>query len=302
MLASIQTIHRIEPHPNADQLEICHILGWKVIARKGVHREGERCIYIETDTVVPQTEEFSFMERVNYRVKPMKLRGLFSEGLCIRDTIGLPVGSDVTEIVGVVKFEKPIPDDGESIGPLPSVVSRTDEIRVQSQLDMLAELKKKEYYVTIKHDGTSATFGKLEGEFYICSRNLRKSIGPGTLFGRIFEKYHLADHLEEGEFIQGEIIGPGIQINPEKLREIEFRMFSWWKNRERLSYPFTKWSHFVPMCELISEPVPLDLNELENLAERTRYSNGARAEGIVVRAIDQSVSFKVLNKQYAMAE
>ena len=51
-------------------------------------------------------------------------------------------------------------------------VPKTDEIRLQSALGVLEEIRGLDFYVTTKLDGTSATFLRtLEGELVACSRN-----------------------------------------------------------------------------------------------------------------------------------
>lgn len=309
MLASVQTITKIEPHTNADTLSIATVMGWRVIIKTGEFQEGDNIIYVETDTIMPAKKEYEFLERVNFRVKPIKLRGLFSEGLIIPNTAVLPVGTDVTDLIGVKKYEKAVPDDGESMGSFPtSLCSKTDEERIQGNVYLLGRLREKDFYITTKHDGSSVTFGKLNGEFYVCSRNLRKLTDGNSGFAKMFHKYNVGDHLEEGETIQLELCGPGIQGNSEGLKEIDVRMFSHWKNRERQPYPFTKWENVVPQAELLYDShkdsgVELTVDSLEKFAEPLKYKGTQKQiEGIVIRSFDNQISFKVINKAYASKE
>lgn len=48
-LASIQVIKEINSIPDADQIEVCSILGWKVVSRKGEFKVGDLVIYLEED-------------------------------------------------------------------------------------------------------------------------------------------------------------------------------------------------------------------------------------------------------------
>src|SRR3990167_7294435 len=93
-LATIQQITKIEPHPNADKLEIAHVLGWKCIVGKGEFHEGQVIIYFEIDSLLPVRPEFEFLRkncfkryeergqvREGFRIRTIRLRGEISQGL-----------------------------------------------------------------------------------------------------------------------------------------------------------------------------------------------------------------------------
>lgn len=48
-------------HTNADTLELFDIDGYQVVTKKGNFKEGDLAIYIQPDSVVPQTEPFQFL-------------------------------------------------------------------------------------------------------------------------------------------------------------------------------------------------------------------------------------------------
>ncbi len=77
----------------------------------------------------------------------------------VRDGDSLPVGTEVTANLGIVKWEPPIPAGmvGKIKGPFPDFVPKTDEIRVQLLADALERHKGKEFIVTEKLDGSSFT-------------------------------------------------------------------------------------------------------------------------------------------------
>lgn len=52
-LASIQTITSLEPIPNADRIELARVLGWKCVVKKGGFKVGDKCVYIEIDSIPP---------------------------------------------------------------------------------------------------------------------------------------------------------------------------------------------------------------------------------------------------------
>src|SRR5271168_2482625 len=100
----------IRPHPDPDttSLELIDIGGYQVVVRKGQFKPGEGtlAVYIQPDSVVPQTEPFRFIweEHVGLdgtvpekrrRVTVRKFRKEWSEGLL------LPV-TDFDELVDSV--------------------------------------------------------------------------------------------------------------------------------------------------------------------------------------------------------
>lgn len=48
-------------HTNADTLELFDIGGYQVVTKKGQFKEGDLAVYIQPDSVVPQTEAFKFI-------------------------------------------------------------------------------------------------------------------------------------------------------------------------------------------------------------------------------------------------
>lgn len=59
--ANIVRITDIQPHTNADNLEVIHLGGYQVVVRKGEFKPGDLGVYIQPDSVVPQTEPFRFI-------------------------------------------------------------------------------------------------------------------------------------------------------------------------------------------------------------------------------------------------
>ena len=48
-----QRITSITPHPNADRLEIAHVLGYQCVVRKGLFSTGDLVVYIPERSLVP---------------------------------------------------------------------------------------------------------------------------------------------------------------------------------------------------------------------------------------------------------
>ena len=108
-LAYTAKITGIEPINGADNIELAHVLGWKVIAKKGEFKEGDLCVYFEIDSKLPEAEWSEFMASKHYKVKTMKLSkfGVVSQGLALPTTvfgdIGIPLlpDQDCTDLLGV---------------------------------------------------------------------------------------------------------------------------------------------------------------------------------------------------------
>jgi len=58
-LVSIQEITYIKEIPDADSIE-CVIIGggWPVVVKKGDFQVGDKCVYFEIDSFLPETERF----------------------------------------------------------------------------------------------------------------------------------------------------------------------------------------------------------------------------------------------------
>lgn len=81
-LASIQTINKITAIPDADRIECLHVLGWIVVAQKGQFEVGDKCVYFEIDSILPERPEFEYMRPTKFRVRTLRLRQQLSQGVC----------------------------------------------------------------------------------------------------------------------------------------------------------------------------------------------------------------------------
>jgi len=256
-LASIQVVNAAEPIPNADAIERIRVLGWWVVVKKGEFKPGDKLVYFEIDSLLPERAEFEFLRASSYkpavlgpegamqapgfRIKTIRLRGQVSQGICFPLSI-LPEGTptdedtDVTELLGVRKWEPPVPAgmSGRVKGGFPGFLPKTDETRVQILEKTIEKHRGLTFYVTEKLDGTSFTAFLREGVFGVCSRNL--SLDPTdetSLFMRVAKRVNLEEKLRAfaavrgfEPAVQGEVIGPGVQQNKYGLKELSLRLFN----------------------------------------------------------------------------
>ena len=322
-LASIQKVLDIQPISGADKIECVSVLGWKIVAQKGIHIPGQLVVYIEIDSVLPERPEFLFLKDRKFRIKTIKLRGQISQGICFPLAI-LPEGTqveeglDVTDILGVSKYEIPIPPQLRGLikGSFPGYLRKTDEPRIQSFPEVLNEIKEKYVYITEKVDGTSVTFSHKDGETEVCSRNLSLKETEDNLYWKIFRKYNIEKILKElGNFaIQGEIAGPGIQKNPLGLQEHQLFIFNVYDINRHCYENFFSFNEIcnrynLPKVKILWKDVKF-VWSIENLLEMARgtYESNKPREGIVIRpmlelyssTLKDRLSFKVINNDYLL--
>lgn len=323
-LASIQVVGTAEPIPNADAIERLRVLGWWVVAKRGEFRAGDKVVYCEIDSLLPERPEFEFLRAssfktaqtdavghallpAGFRIKTVRLRGQVSQGICFPLTVlppGTPTdeGADVTAALGVLKWEPPVPFGmgGRVKGPFPGFLPKTDETRVQVLEGVLARNRGRTFVVTEKLDGTSFSAFLRDGEFGICSRNLwMDPTDDGNVLVRVARRLKLEEGLRAvaaahtfQPAIQAEVIGPGIQGNKYGLTGVTLRVFNVFDLDAHRLVDHPRWLGIVR--EMGLEPVPplgtivLDhgVDELVAFSEGVSALNPkAQREGVVLRPL-----------------
>lgn len=321
-LASIQKIEKLDDIEGADRIELATILGWRVIVKKGEFNEGDLAIFIEPDSILPEHPIFGFMEKYKYRVKTIKIRGVYSQGLALPITdlsklFIIEPGVDITELIGITKYSPPIPQHiaGETKGNFPMFIPKTDEPRIQSIPFILDQYKGEDFYISEKIDGSSSSFYYYKGEFGVCSRNIELKETNNNIYWFISEKYNLAHELKHigNIVIQGEIIGPKIQKNRYGLDELDLYVFN--------SYDIeNQYYHSIDDLKVITSRLGLKMvpiwcehcildHTVDDLIELSKgismLTSNLIREGIVIRRREEThhptigrVSFKAINPDY----
>ena len=328
-LASIRTISRIEPIDGADLLELVHVDGWQCVVTKGKHQPNERIAYFEIDSFLPVAPQYEFLRKgcfktveglgEGFRIKTIRLRGQLSQGLVmsLADcdlSPDLAEGEDVTEVLGVKLFERPIPAQlrGQMAGTFPAFIPKTDQPRVQNCFNKMD--KEATWEVTIKLDGTSLTAYTHEGKIGVCSRNYELK-DDGNAYWEAAKECGLIGMLEEMRdrnysiAIQGELMGPGIQGNRENLSGKRFFMFDIYDIKEgayiepigRRALASAYEIQHVPVFEKKLSIGDRDLPDLLEMADCPSI-NHPIAEGQVWKRNDGKQSFKVINNRFLLKE
>jgi RNA ligase (TIGR02306 family) len=332
-LASIEVIKSIKNHNNADSLELCEVLGWQTVVKKGIHKEGDKVVFITIDTIVPRCQWSEFLvDQKNpdkpIRLKNIKLRGEYSSGLVI--PLGefplflhdFEVGRDLTEDLGIQKYIKEIPANlsGETLGDFPtSIISKTDEDNGLNDPELVDRVLNHDDHITItqKLDGSSITIIVENGEIaQVCTRNFSKKETENNTFWKAARKLTIPENWTGT--IQGELCGNGIQRNQLKLNDIKLFVFQISVDKKYMTYQemrdFCESSlhcDVVPLvCELgLEENIKLWINplqKLQELADKQKYPSGLEGEGIVVRPSSypkgyssrRPLGFKLINRNY----
>lgn len=211
-LASLQTVKHVRPIPGADNIEAIGVLGWQCVAKKGEFREGDACVYFEIDSLLPEQPRYEFLRQSSFKpdlgrfkLRTVRLRKQLSQGLALPvglfpEAAGLPIGSDLTALLGVEQYEPPIPTfiAGDT-RTFRWSIPKTDEIRVQQddEHSFLAVLAGKPYSISLKLDGTSCTFiiDPQSGEFHACGRNYSYKQTPEHAFWKVNERYQSVEKV-----------------------------------------------------------------------------------------------------------
>lgn len=336
-LATIATIDDIIPIPGAEQIGLALIRGWKAIVRYDEFKKGDKCIFFEVDSLLPSSNPaFAFMSKYNYRVKTIKLKGVYSQGL-VGNLSLLPngnwkVGMGVDDILGIVKYEKPSANNGVggqgskgNPSNFPTFIPKTDEERIQNCEYVLKQYADLMYVATEKLDGSSFTAYVKDGQFGVCSRNYDLDLtNEDNHLNNVFVK--TADRLMLKErmlglgmniAIQGEIIGPAIQENKYKLQSVNLYLFNAFDidNSKYMSYSDMRdiarklGLNTVPELSVgpLLEGSSIDELIAQVITRKSRINPDCNIEGIVVRPVTDKVcftlpnarlSFKIINPEW----
>lgn len=349
-LASIQVIEDIFPIEGKDKIVSARVLGWNVIVTKEFQK-GDKVIYCEIDSVLPEKPEFEFLRSKNFRIKTMKMAGTISQGICFPMSIlgdkadKYDVGDDVTDVIGVKKYE---PQEDESVevhntkkNPLmrfkwyrklfaksktshssfPSLISKTDEIRIQTVPWILSD--KSRYIATEKVDGSSGSFllvkrNTLFGpkyDFTVCSRNLALDALDDSIYWKVAIRYGIKDVLKNimnspdynGTWIaiQGECIGPKVQKNKYNVTVPDLYVFNMITPSGRIGSLEAKaivekyGMKFVPIVN-DNFILPDTVDEMIDIAHGKSMLGNTIREGLVVRSVDGKKSFKAVDPKFLL--
>lgn len=340
-LASVRTIDKIDPIEGADRIERATIGAWPVVVPKGAFAPGDKCVYFEIDSALDVSRpQFAFLaqrsvkhwteldesgehiiKREGHVLRTARMRGQISQGLAMtlaesgvpEDT---PVGTDVTDILGVTKYDPYVPaSTGTSrrIGGYPSAYCiRSDAERAQNLADVWDMLSAYTWYPTEKVDGTSSTIlaDTDDGHLRVASRNLEVAWYDEEPRVKAAIEYGLDKVLTPGMAIQFELVGPSINSNRLGLAKQRPIVFGVWQACHPL--PRDKWpeaclDNAAPILDL-AFPDSAEDALAQVFGMKSHISPERMAEGVVwhttdgsqVPELDYRDCFKAVNDKYLL--
>lgn len=226
----------IEEHPNADRLELARVGDYQSIVLKDQFETGALAAYIPEAALVPEEilEELGLKGRLAgsqaNRVKAIRLRGVLSQGIVYPAKEGWREGDDVTDILGITKYEPPVPTsmNGEVYGAGYERCLKYDIENFKRYPDVL--LHDEEVVFTEKLHGTWCQLGVLpeslaseHGRLVVTSKGLgSKGLAfipdaeenAHNLYLRVARALEIEQRIGEREdpiFVLGEVFGSGVQ-------------------------------------------------------------------------------------------
>ena len=212
--------------------------------------------------------------------------------------------------------------------PFPKFIPKTDEDRIQLFKDSEWEHTKKfNYEVTEKLDGQSYTAFVMKNPiwwqfwkptlFGVCSRNFQLLKPDQSTWWDVTRRYGIEKKLTEEFFdsrslysggdlvyIQGEILGPGVQNNKYKRTKNELNLFnmvgSHTLNYSIMAHIADGWD--VPCVPLIEEVQHTfeTIPEMVNNAKAKSTLVDVHREGVVWKSVAMGIHFKVINPNFLL--
>lgn len=308
--ATVFTIESIKPHSNADKLEVVTALGWQVVTAKGLHKVGDRCVYIQPNSLIPDvwSEKWGVKAYLkgpeHNRVGQIRLRGEPSFGFIV----GIPDGDwkdgdNLSDFFGIQKYEPPIKTtcgDAEKDHPLFPQYTHIENLRNFPDVFIPGE----EIVATEKIHGTSSRSGSVENELMAGSMELRRKRPENEenwksntywfplSLPAIRNMIETEGKLHKQFIVFGEVYGSNIQkdYNYDTHGHVGFKVFDILIDGKYLSY-----DDATRICkEYGVEIVPLlyrgpfSLEAIKKIADGpTTLGNGHIREGTVVRPIKE---------------
>jgi RNA ligase (TIGR02306 family) len=313
VIGTVTSVHEIEGADRIHQAIVrCGDEGtWSGVVGKDINLFSRVIVFLQ-DAILQPSDRWAFMERHKWRVRMARFKGVPSECVIVQaegEESLLLDGSDVTEMFGVTKYEKPIPAAiaGDVRGNFPSFIPKTDEPNFQRVRDLEELMHGSDWVATLKYDGTSCTVWNDDDGMHVCGRNLElkefTASGAGNVYWQAARKFGL-ERLPHGFALQFEVVGPGIQANPMGLTELEIAAFTLYNIAERRRAHF---GALVGICQGLEIPMASIVaagsgfpghDAIRDMSSAAEYGKNTPGEGLVFRDVNSLYSFKAISLDY----
>ncbi len=286
----VVNVHAVEPHPNADRLEVAKVLGTQFVTQKGDLKVGDLVVYFPADMLIPEEVGVklgvdNYLKHSIYpgdtakskcRISAIRLRGMASFGFgipltdpVIRDFIlnrKCEVGDDATALFRAVKYQPPERfQHGDTIRQPGTFHTYTNIQHYYRNVSAIPEGTP--VRITEKLHGTNSRLGGcLDNGFeFMCGTHHRR-VAPGDAKGRrslywepMTDDMHdmiefLSANGQHNIIVFGEIYGQGVQkMDYARTKKRGYRVFDISVNGQ-----YVDWKYVKAYCGLYDiETVPL---------------------------------------------
>ena len=304
---------RLEPHPNADALELAAIGGFRAAVKLGDFQDGDLVAYIPENSIVPD-QLLREMGLENYlvgkegnRVKAIKLRGILSQGL-VWPMDDVQEGDNVTDRLGITKYVPEIPSsmNGE-VWNTPNMTLKFDIENIKKYPDAL--LEGEEVVATEKLHGTFCQIGFHGDEPIVTQKGignkgqafLLDQVNASCIYVQEFHKHRQAlDEIHQKHpvfYILGEIYGRKVQDLQYDMTEKGFRIFDVYLGEPEKGR-FLGYDEMLEFTQGIFETMPLvyrgpyEEARLEELTKGKSLIAGHMREGVVIKPTTEREDLK----------
>ena len=337
-MVTVQRVAEVKDIEGADLICAYRINGWWVVDQVGKYSVGNMVLYAEIDSWIPheiapflskgkEPREYNGVK--GERLRTIRLKGQYSQGLLLPwSTIShidnwsdLEEGADVSELLGVQKWEAPIPANltGQMKGNFPAFIRKTDQERCQNLVQEINQeyLLETHFEVTLKLDGSSCTVYHNAGLVGVCSRNIDLKLEQeGNSFVDIAKSTGLLKaliDLNENLAVQGELMGPGIQGNKEgfdshklfifDIFDIDNQCYLVWADRMEAIQKLRNLGYTGDIAPSFGVG-PLESGNIEDLLNMAegKSINAKEREGLVFKRTDGEFSFKSISQKFLLNE
>ena len=302
----VTKILSLSPHPNADNLEFAGVFGFQSLVAKGQYKVGDLVAFVIPDSIVDTSlEPFVFLadkakSNGTHRIRAIKLRGAYSQGLIIPAPEGTVEGQDIAEMLNIKHYDPAepqmqIPGQSRRQAPLYPAPEGIENITydMENMRKFPKVLEGEVVVATEKLDGTNFRIVFTGGKLHVGShRQWRNPDDPADYWWAMIKKnpnlISLAERYPDTVFF-GEIYGGigRLKYGENSALKASIVVFDAYEKGTFLDI-----QDLVERLSIFFVPTPrsiyldwYDKDKLLALAERDSGYGGGISEGIVVRTL-----------------